>query len=129
MNQYRWDVRELLALISRVIFIGFLLVVASRSSVTAQTTTPPCASQIQERAKATPDLVFPRESKELGFFPSPVEMGIWKPKGEGPFPALIIVHTCAGLKQQQIGFWRKEAIRRGYAAFVLDSFGPRGGRS
>src|SRR5207245_166123 len=116
------------ASISRVIFIGFLLVVASRSSVTAQAT-PPSASQIQERAKAKPDLVFPRESKELGFFPSPVEMGIWKPKGEGPFPALIIVHTCAGLKQQQIGFWRKEAIRRGYAAFVLDSFGPRGGRT
>jgi len=124
MNQSRGNINDLLTSIAGLIFTCLLLVVASPSSTAAQAT-PPSAPQIQERAKAKPDLTFPRDAKELGFF-SPLAMGIWKPKGEGPFPALIIVHTCGGLSQQ-IDFWRKEAIRRGYVAFVLDSFGPRGG--
>lgn len=74
-----------------------------------------------------PDLVFPKEAAELGSF-SPLDMGIWKPKGDGPFPALILVHTCAGIRQQ-IGYWRKEAVRRGYVAFVIDSFTSRGSPS
>ena len=74
-----------------------------------------------------PDLVFPKQATELGFF-SALEMGIWKPAGDGPFPALIIVHTCAGIRQQ-IGYWRKEAVRRGYVAFVIDSFSSRGSPS
>lgn len=74
-----------------------------------------------------PDLVFPKQANELGFF-SPLEMGIWKPQGDGPFPALILVHTCGGIRQQ-IGYWRKEAVRRGYVAFVIDSFTSRGSPS
>jgi dienelactone hydrolase len=74
-----------------------------------------------------PDLAFPKQAKELGFF-SALEMGIWKPKGDGPFPALIIVHTCGGIRQQ-IAYWRKEAVRRGYVAFVIDSFTSRGSSS
>ncbi len=77
-----------------------------------------------QQRPAQPDLSFPKEAKELGFFSS-LEMGIWKPKGQGPFPALIIVHSCAGLRQQ-ISYWRKEAVRRGYVVFVIDSFSPRG---
>lgn len=74
-----------------------------------------------------PDLVFPTEANELSFF-SPTSMGIWKPAGGGPFPALIIVHSCAGMKQQ-IAYWRKEAVKRGYVAFVIDAFSSRGSPS
>jgi dienelactone hydrolase len=74
-----------------------------------------------------PDLMLPKQVTELGSS-SPLEMGIWKPKGDGPFPALILVHTCAGIRQQ-IGYWRKEAVRRGYVAFVIDSFTSRGSPS
>ena len=77
----------------------------------------------QERP-SQPDLSFPKQAKELGFF-SALEMGVWKPKGDGPFPALILVHTCGGIREQ-IGYWRKEAVRRGYVAFVIDSFSSRG---
>jgi dienelactone hydrolase len=52
-------------------------------------------------------------------------MGIWKPPGIGPFPAVIIVHSCGGVKGS-IEYWRKEAIKRGYVAFVIDSFSSRG---
>lgn len=74
-----------------------------------------------------PDLVFPNEANELSFLSS-ISMGIWKPAGDGPFPALIIVHSCGGLKQQ-IGYWRKEAVKRGYVAFVIDAFSSRGSTS
>src|SRR3989442_589792 len=124
MNRSSWNIRSHLRPIAGIMVTCLLLVVAAPSSVAAQAA-PPSASAIREDAKAKPDLTFPREAKELSFF-SPLAMGIWKPKGEGPFPALIIVHTCGGLSQQ-ISFWRKEAIRRGYVASVLDSFGPRGG--
>ena len=80
----------------------------------------------QERP-SQPDLSFPKQAKELGLF-SALEMGVWKPEGDGPFPALIIVHTCGGIRQQ-IAYWRKEAVRRGYVAFVIDSFSSRGSTS
>ena len=74
-----------------------------------------------------PDLAFPKDASELSMF-SPLTMGIWKPPGDGPFPALVIVHSCGGLKQQ-IGHWRKEAVARGYVAFVIDAFSSRGSPS
>lgn len=85
------------------------------------------AAVYAQAASAQPDLVFPKEAKELGFF-SPLSMGIWKPAGDGPFPALIMVHSCQGLGQQ-IVYWRKLAIERGYVAFVIDSFSSRGAPS
>lgn len=70
------------------------------------------------------DLVFPSEAKELSFF-SGLGVGIWKPSGPGPFPAIILVHTCGGLTEH-IGYWRKQAINRGYVAFIIDAFSSRG---
>jgi dienelactone hydrolase len=81
----------------------------------------PSSGQIQHNQ---PDLTFPKEPGELSLF-SPIAMGIWKPAGEGPFPAVILVHSCGGMKQQ-LGYWRKEAIKRGYVAFIIDAFTPRG---
>lgn len=71
-----------------------------------------------------PDLAFPKEAGELSLF-SPIAMGVWKPEGDGPHPAVILVHSCGGMKQQ-LGFWRKEAVKRGYVAFIIDAFTSRG---
>jgi hypothetical protein len=60
--------------------------------------------------RQAPDLVFPTEAKELGFF-SQLGMAIYKPPGDGPFPALVIVHSCGGLRTE-IQDWAKEAIAR-----------------
>lgn len=73
---------------------------------------------------AQPDLVFPKDASGPSFF-SPIAMGIWKPDGPGPFPAVILVHSCGGMKKQ-IGDWRGEAIKRGYVVFIIDSFTSRG---
>jgi dienelactone hydrolase len=88
------------------------LMLVSASSVSAQ---------VQHKQ---PDLAFPNEARELSTL-SPIAMGIWKPEGDGPFPAVILVHSCGGMKQQ-LGFWRKEAIKRGYVAFIMDAFTSRG---
>ncbi|HBY59385.1 MAG TPA: hypothetical protein DEH78_06155, partial [Solibacterales bacterium] len=81
----------------------------------------PAAAQVQH---THPDLSFPKEARELSQF-SPIAMGIWKPEGTGPFPAVVLVHSCGGMKQQ-LGYWRKEAIQRGYVAFIIDAFTSRG---
>ena len=71
-----------------------------------------------------PDLALPKEARELSLF-SPIAMGVWKPEGDGPYPAVVLVHSCGGMKQQ-LGFWRKEAIKRGYVVFIIDAFTSRG---
>jgi len=86
------------------------------------------AQSFQERilssASQAPDLKFPDEPTELSSS-SPLAMAIYKPAGGGRFPALILVHTCGGLRPE-IRNWTKEALSRDYVVFVLDSLGPRG---
>jgi dienelactone hydrolase len=50
------------------------------------------------------------------------------PPGSGPFPVVIVLHGCGGLGSNQ-KLWAERLNGWGYAAFVLDSFGPRGVRS
>ena len=55
---------------------------------------------------------------------------IFKPQGPGPFPAVVLVHTCGGI--DQAGHMRthgQEMLSAGYVVFMLDSFGPRGIRN
>ena len=52
-------------------------------------------------------------------------MGAYKPAGPGPFPAVVVYHTCAGI-QDQVGEWANILVKAGYVAFVLDSFSQRG---
>jgi dienelactone hydrolase len=50
------------------------------------------------------------------------------PDGPGPFPVVILLHGCGGLGVNQT-LWAERLNDWGYAAFILDSFGPRGVRS
>src|SRR2546428_5753356 len=47
------------------------------------------------------------------------------PGGSGRVPAVIVLHSCAGV-QPPTGNWARELDRMGYAALVLDSFTGRG---
>jgi dienelactone hydrolase len=52
-----------------------------------------------------------------------------KPSGQGPFPALVILHDCSGLGSRSSGAarrWAKEMVSRGYVIVIPDSFSPRG---
>src|ERR1043166_3340030 len=47
------------------------------------------------------------------------------PSGSGPFPAVIVLHGCNGVSPHTRE-WAHRLANWGYAAFVIDSFQPRG---
>src|SRR5262245_45394810 len=81
-------------------------------------------------ASLAKDLEFPTKPSGLSFFSTP-EMALYRPDGAGPFPALVLLHQCGGLRQdrwQNVAMleWARQAVARGYVALVIDSLGPRG---
>jgi dienelactone hydrolase len=66
---------------------------------------------------------FPAEPR-----PSSVYHSLQRPDGEGPFPAVVLLHTCGGL-QQHVLEWAARLRAHGYVALVLDSFTPRGAKT
>lgn len=82
------------------------------------------SSQFTTRIPQYSDLKFPSEAKTLSFFSS-MSNAIFKPEGEGPYPAIVLVHTCGGI-QSHIGERAKELLEAGFVVLVQDSYGPRG---
>lgn len=80
------------------------------------------------RAYSVRGLKFPDEAEELGFFTNAARMAIFKPKGDGPFPALLLLHTCGAVDvdPQHMRYWVSQALKEGYVAFVVDSWKQRG---
>jgi dienelactone hydrolase len=48
-----------------------------------------------------------------------------KPKGDGPFPAALLLHGCRGITPRDDD-WAVRLINWGYVTLQVDSFGPRG---
>src|SRR5580704_7268540 len=63
---------------------------------------------------------FPAEAK-----PGTVFNALYRPSGGGPFPAVVLLHTCAGLGPH-VHAWARKLQDWGYVALVVDSFTPRG---
>ncbi|MDB5813698.1 MAG: hypothetical protein JWN23_815 [Rhodocyclales bacterium] len=58
-----------------------------------------------------------------------IPASLLKPEGEGPFPAVVIVHDCSGLGPRSSGApmrWATELVAQGYVVMIPDSFTPRG---
>lgn len=51
-----------------------------------------------------------------------------RPSGTGPFPGIVLAHTCAGIGTNT-GAWGKLLAGWGYVVVAPDSFGPRGEKS
>jgi len=52
------------------------------------------------------------------------------PPGPGPFPTVLLIHGCGGLRGEQehnpiMDEYAASAVRAGWAAAILDSYGPR----
>jgi dienelactone hydrolase len=70
------------------------------------------------------DLTFPAAPEPFGYAKA---SKMFKPAGTGPFPALVILPTCAGLEgRHAFDVWAKAALQRGYAVLVVDPLTPRG---
>jgi dienelactone hydrolase len=61
--------------------------------------------------------------------PLTVPFTLTKPAGDGPFPAVVIMHDCSGLGPRSSGApwrWSAELMRAGYVTIWPDSFSTRG---
>jgi dienelactone hydrolase len=52
------------------------------------------------------------------------------PRGRGPFPTVLLIHGCGGLQGEQgpnpiMDEYAASAVQAGWAAAILDSYGPR----
>jgi dienelactone hydrolase len=50
---------------------------------------------------------------------------LYRPSGDGPFPALVLAHSCGGVLPHT-EMWGRLLASWGYATLAPDSFGPRG---
>lgn len=50
----------------------------------------------------------------------------FRPAGPGPFPAVVLMHTCGGIQNPHMREHGKELLERGFVVLMLDSFEPRG---
>jgi dienelactone hydrolase len=57
--------------------------------------------------------------------PISIDATLVRPVGDGPFPAVVQLHGCAGLEPQSYR-WAQWLATRGYVSLVVDSYGPRG---
>lgn len=59
--------------------------------------------------------------------PSPegLEGRLIKPDGQGPFPAVVVLHGCGGIWRWN-DYWSSKLTDWGYLVLNVDSFGPRG---
>ena len=68
------------------------------------------------------------ESWDTGHYGNPKTLrGILKkPKGDGPFPAVVLLHGSGGIKARRDADWSQRLVSWGYVTLQVDSFGPRG---
>ena len=74
------------------------------------------------------DLKFPKEPEHEVKLPGRgVLTGarLYAPEGAGPFPAVVLSHTCGPLRQH-VFEWAQRFLAAGHAVLVVDHLGPRG---
>lgn len=49
-----------------------------------------------------------------------------KPDGNGPFPAVVLLHGCGGIQPKRDHRWAGRLLKWGYVTLQVDSFRPRG---
>jgi len=84
-------------------------------------------------AQAQDKVTFPSTDTDLkGGTPTTITGYLYKPDGAGPFPAVIGMHGCNGLVDQNgkiqplYGAWGERLSKEGYLVLLPDSFGSRG---
>lgn len=69
---------------------------------------------------------FEQEPKDsIGLF-TDIANKTFKPSGMGPFPAVVLMHSCGGVRNPHVKQHAQELFKAGYVVLVVDSFGPRG---
>jgi dienelactone hydrolase len=77
-----------------------------------------CASLLSER------LPLKYDATSVGGPNSSAPLQLWLPPGNGPFPAVLVMHGCGGINDSHRS-WAGRLVGWGYAAVIVDSFRPR----
>ena len=80
-----------------------------------------CASLLSDR------LPLKYDEKSVGAPNSSAPLQLYLPPGDGPFPAVLVMHGCGGINDSHRS-WAGRLVGWGYAAVIVDSFGPRNQR-
>jgi dienelactone hydrolase len=56
----------------------------------------------------------------------PLQGLLRRPSGAGPFPAVVLLHSCNGNWRKLDERWGQAIVPWGYVTLTVDSFGPRG---
>lgn len=67
----------------------------------------------------------PEVKDSIGLFTS-IANTAFKPSGSGPFPAVVLMHSCGGVRNPHIKQHAQTLLKAGYVVLVTDSFEPRG---
>ncbi len=84
------------------------------------------AQQLVAAVAKFPAIEFKSETaEEIGAFTN-LSNTVFKPKGDGPFPAIVLVHTCGGIKDSHMRAHATALLAKGFVVLTQDSFNPRG---
>lgn len=108
------------------IIIGFAAAAAVAAAAHADNDEARWLGILTRDAGSLGDLAFPDSGGELGSF-SGLSNALFKPKGDGPFPALVLAHTCGGIRPAEMRYWIEAGLQEGYVVLVVDSM--RGNRN
>lgn len=70
------------------------------------------------------DIPLAFDASKIGGPNSGAQAELYRPQGAGPFPAMVVLHGCAGIIDNHRG-WAARLASWGYAALLVDSFRPR----
>jgi dienelactone hydrolase len=84
-------------------------------------------------ARAQETVHFPSADADLTAGGATILSGLlFRPPGEGPFAAVVLLHGCGGLRDgsgrvtERHDDWARRLLDRGWVVLLVDSFAPRG---
>jgi dienelactone hydrolase len=83
------------------------------------------ASQTLVQAASRSEVSFLNAKLMYNFKQEKISAILSKPEGKGPFPAMVLLHTCAGMEAHVSHDWPKYLSSQGYVTLSADSFGSR----
>src|ERR1700687_3887447 len=106
--------------VAKLLLVGLLLSVQTSSAQDSKSADVyPQPEQLKKEAAQQEDLRFPTKASGLGIF-SGLDNGFFKPDGAGPFPAVMFLHTCGGVRDD-LRAWTKAALKLGYVVLIPTS--------
>jgi dienelactone hydrolase len=126
LRQKRGRRMGILNVVYRSTFCALLVIASTLVIVGVDTVAQTVRRNIKIDAKDRVEFHSGTTSKDQSGNPTDIIYGqLFKPAGDGPFPALVLLHDRLGLHITHKK-WAERLVEWGYVALLVDSLGPRG---